>query len=200
MSFATIHELKLLLDIDESNTNEDETLDMFLTLSEDVVKEYTGSTFTSATTSALYDGTGTNELFLKNPVLTFTVLKRNSSRKTVLESTTSALTYPDDYVYYPNVGKVLLNDSVFTKGLQNIYIEYVSGYSSTPTPIKQATLELAIKSYKDHRQGRFGVNSKALSSNATVRDDFVRTYLTPSTKSLLDLYRNPLEEGEEITL
>lgn len=193
MAYIVLNDLKLLLDINLTNTSEDSILQLFIDVADEVISEYTGIIVpVSSRVGVLYDGTGLPDLYIEAPVVNLTSLEIADTRKEVL--TNGTLLTSDDYVITWGIGKISLVNKVFPKGLQNIRISYDTGYASTPNPIKQVALELAAKSYKDHRQGRFGLTGKAISSQASVRDEFVKTYMTPSTKALLDLYRNPLSE------
>jgi len=193
MAWITVTDVKQYLDISDSVTSEDDFLLELATAAQNVVTEYTGHTFSSADTSAYYNGTGLEFLYIKAPIISLSTVKYAGSKSGI--STATALTETDDYVYYPQTGRIeLTSGTLFPFGAQNIYVEYVYGYNTVPSSVKQATIEIAVKAYKDHRKGRFGVFSKTLDSQAAVREIFTREFLATSTKAILDLYTNPFDE------
>lgn len=55
---------------------------------------------------------------------------------------------------------IILNDYEFTKGLNNVEVEYDAGYSAIPSDIAQACIELVALRYRERT--RIGENSKSI--------------------------------------
>jgi hypothetical protein len=201
MSIITVDQLKTYLDISSANSDQDTLLGYLTSAAESFVQLYTGNAFSSATTSAYFDGAGTNEIIISSPILSLSSLKKGATRAVVDDTTTSALTHVTDYVFYPQSGRVrLVGDAVFPFGYQNVYAEYTYGYGSVPPQILEVTLEIAAIAYYEARKGRLGLLSKNQDSKSSMMQEFVRGALPAKTKAMLDMYSNPLGQQEGVPL
>ena len=198
MSILTSSQLKTYLNISSGNSDQDTLLGYITSGAEDFVKLYTGQTFSSASTSAYFDGFGTNQIVIGAPILGLTTLKFAATRSGT--SASDALSSGTDFVFYPQSGIVKKVDGVFTAGYQNVYVEYSYGYTSVPNPIFQATLEIAALAYFEARKGRLGLLSQNQDSRSQLMQEFVRGSMPPKTKAMLDIYSNPLGSPEEVPI
>ena len=97
----------------------------------------------------------------------------------------------DTYTFDAESG-VIISDTFFMKGNQNIKIIYTAGYSSTTIPkdLIQATLEIASLLYKN--KDWIGLSSKSFSDGSVALSNFK---LSEWGKSIIAYYSKPLGRG-----
>jgi hypothetical protein len=127
-------------------------------------------------TDELYDGDNTNELVLKNyPIVSVTELQINDNIIDV-----------DDYAIYNSEGIIKLKNSIFLRGIQNIKITYVAGFSAVPEDIKMAIAEVVSRKYE-----QFDKKGESFSSEAFLGGSLVmkESDFTDYFNSVLHFYR-----------
>lgn len=84
---------------------------------------------------------------------------------------------------YGTAGRYSPYFDVFTRRFQNINVQYTAGYSSTPTPIQQACIELVAYRFLD--RNRIGEKTKTLGGQEVASYDksdipsYIRTMIDP---------------------
>lgn len=108
-----------------------------------LIQKYCNRNFLSATYTELLDGTGTNQIFVKNPpIITLTSI--------TFLAATNVTPVVTDFVYKPtgeirwNTYNLTSSDIVgyFPEGYQNIQIVYTGGFATVPTPIQLACAQI----------------------------------------------------------
>lgn len=186
MAYATIEQIEdyLLIDIDAGFES---SVDGFIAQAESIINSYTNRNFTppaenAEATSKLYDGDGSDCLFIDDAISIASV----SINGTELDS--------DSYYLYPAnklpKTKIVLDGSVFTRGKQNIEVEAIWGYKEeVPADIQFATIVLvgsmirsSFKQEGDVQSETIGRYSVTYQSNKELKD-------IERTKDILNLYR-----------
>lgn len=72
----------------------------------------------------------------------------------------------------------------FSRGVQNVLMQYTAGYATIPPEIAQVTIDLVCRKYKERE--RIGVTSKSINGENV---SFAKTDLTDEFKSLLRQYQ-----------
>lgn len=122
-------------------------------------------TYSGETDDEIYDGTGSIFLYLRQyPVVSITAIYEDIDRtwgaSTEIDS--------DSYTFYPNRGKVVFDNVLFT-GLRTVKVGYVAGYVPPDTPEDLAMgicimVDYWYKKISDHGWGvtSVGVESKRI--------------------------------------
>ena len=87
--------------------------------------------------------------------------------------------------YVFDMNRIILIGYIFTKGTQNVLVNYNAGYVSIPAEIEQATIDLVMDMYVG--KDRIGVSSKTLAGETVA---FSLADMPARTKTILNNYRN----------
>lgn len=163
-----------------SGTGDDLLLSRLISASSDFIKTWLSRDITLTYYSAFRNGTGTNRLMLRNyPVVSFTELSIDGI--TIPPSTNRGPGYVyDDF-------SIQLIGYIFTKGIMNVGVSYQAGYSTVPTEIDQACIELVAMRYKEREHIGQTSSSQGGQTVTYNQDD-----LTDSIRSTLSQYRKVL--------
>jgi hypothetical protein len=160
----------------------DATLAALISSSSAWVVSQLGRNILSATYTETRDGDGSRRLLLKNfPVSSVTSLSVDGV-------TIPARASLSDDGYVLRSDGLDLVGYVFARGVQNVSIVYVAGYSATPADLEQAVNEHVALRYRD--RGREGLGSAALAGDSA---SFVGNGggTLAYIHSVLDTYRLP---------
>lgn len=139
------------------------------------VKQFKQKTYTE-----YYDGNGTDLLFPYNtPLISVTEINICSDWLWGSDTTTA----PTDYRIVNN-SYIILKDTYFTSGSQNVKVKYSAGYETIPNDLIQACIEEVLRKH-NHRTD-FDLTGKALADGSVTYTE--KGFLT-STKMILDKYR-----------
>lgn len=157
----------------------------------DLVDNYCDQSFTSASATEYYDGTGHEWLIVNRvPITAITSLTITDDSNTDNTISTS------DLRYEATTGKISFKPVVssaydyFLPGFQNITIVYTAGYTTIPEAIQEATIQIARNLYAQgstYKNPAFSAermgehNYTRLSSNEEI--------MTPIVTALLSKYR-----------
>jgi len=179
--FVTLAEIRAFLNIKSDDT----TLDTILTILEgaatEAIKGYCRRDLVSATYEELFD-LKSYRLFLRElPVTSITTVKYYDTDNTLVSLTAA------DYLLHIGNGQVII-----TEPLANQYlVTYVAGYSTIPSDIKLAVLELVAYNYNNTKHGdsRLGVTSKSRGAGGVSGQDSFQVDFVDKTLAKLSKYR-----------
>lgn len=122
---------------------------------------YCGRNFARDEFTERRNGTGTNSIVLLNyPVISITSLSLIAPRSTASAlSPTNPLTEDVDFVFDTR-GRIQLFSMVFPKGVANVLIAYLAGYSTPPSDLAHAAAKWAAVRYRE--MDRLGQRSKTM--------------------------------------
>lgn len=86
--------------------------------------------------------------------------------------------------YFFDEGNVYLRGYTFSRGVQNVRIQYVAGFSTIPYEIEQAVIELVSLRHKE--RDRIGITSKGLAGETVT---FTQKDFTNSIKNVLSQFK-----------
>ncbi len=193
---TSLADVKKYLKISAANTDRDTILSYVICGIEQNIKDFCNTDFKADATdrTEYYDGDGSPVLLTRRyPIISITSLHDDPYR----EFTSNSLIASADYVTYNNQGKIVLiadprlvlNDSSFSVGAQNIKLVYKSGYSVVPFNVILAIwiwCGIEFDKYKDEMQGVI---------SRTVGDKTTRLEIADIPKDVYGLiikYRCPL--------
>jgi len=153
---ATLEETKLFLGITDSSR--DSLLEMLIGIATDYIEGETGRTFASTEyTNEEYDGTGMNQISLRNyPVISFSKLEVNNTAN----NTDSWSEISDTDYWVDNQSGIItktsaflefdtrsdsdesLSDTIFHRGKNRYRATFTAGYSVIPNDIKFACMSM----------------------------------------------------------
>ena len=173
---ATLSALKSFLNI--SGTEADTFLTDCLKYATGIIHRYVGRQIEATDYDEYYDGTASNFVILNEyPIVSVSLLK---SGDTMISS--------DDYKIYQEKGIIKLTSGYFTRGDQNIQVQYRGGYETVPEELALVCVEIAALIYRDSgvSEGRLGRASLNLREGGTVQ--YVRR-LPEYFQNILKSYR-----------
>jgi len=130
----------------------------------------------SASYAIVRNGTGKSKMpFPDQPVTAVTSVRVDGTLIPARTSVTGSGYSFDDMLLY-------LDGYAFTKGNQNVALQYTAGFLTTPTDLEQAVLEIIAHKYKE--KDRIGQASKILAGETV---SFFRD-VPPDTLRVLDNY------------
>lgn len=189
MALLTADDIKTELSI--STTDYDTLLSTLASAVQSLFDELTGRTSESTTHTEYHDaGPACRRVFLKNyPVTSVTSLHDDPD----WEYSSSDLVDSSDYVV-DNVRGIIIYNSYFFEGDQNIKVVYVAGYTSLTFPsswkeiwVRQACEWFRTAKNKDH--GKASINQGGASTGSMTKKDLVDG-LMQDFKMLVDMERN----------
>jgi len=147
---TTLNAVREFLKIPDSITTDDTLLLHLITRVSKEIEKFCERTFAQANSTEYYDGDGTDTLLIDNyPINSITSLYDDTDRTygsdTLIDS--------DDYVFYSEEGKIVLDGGTFSIGLKNIKIVYNAGYSTIPEDLEQACIKKVAAEYLESQKG-----------------------------------------------
>lgn len=85
---------------------------------------------------------------------------------------------------------LMLRHYRFSRGLQNVVVNYTAGFDSTPNDLDLATCELVALKYNERK--RQGVTSQTIAGQIII---YKQTDMPPSVQTVLDNYDNKVPLG-----
>lgn len=126
-----------------------------------------------------YDGDAGTSVFLHNyPVNSITSIHDDSDWAFGTDTLIASSSYTIVDKYY-----VVLKDTLFSKGIQNIRVNYNAGYSTIPEDLKLVCIEEVVRRFKNRKN--FDEIFKTVEGDQSTR---VEVGLLTSTKQVLDGY------------
>lgn len=125
-----------------TDTSTDNELERLINSASLYANRYTGVDLLSREHTEYYDGDGTNTLFLDNFPVTTAVADLDLWIDTDREYNDDDKIASGNIILYSSTGKVVVEDTVFSRGPQSVKITYTAGYSLANVP---ADLAYAIK-------------------------------------------------------
>jgi hypothetical protein len=191
MALCTLDQVKQHFGFGD-NAQDEEELERLITVAQGLFEQYCGRKFDEATFTEYWNGDGTDLLFVKNyPIISITSIHDDTGDHTYGAST---LIDPTTYAII-NDNHVQMYASLFNKGVNNIKIVYVAGYSDEtvgthvpiPKELRQACIAQVGWMFKQGEGFQYGVNTKTLDDGSI---GFIETSaLLPSVRETLRLYR-----------
>lgn len=184
MAYCTKAEVKLYLDIKETEVEKDALIDTLILSSQAFIDEYCNRVFEQVAVTEYHDG-GSNKIFLNRyPVASTPAVQiwdswdRTYANPDLIDS--------DDY-FVDSENGIIKFDYDVGGSPGAVKIVYTGGFATIPTPISQACIELVARKIKEGPSGGLGVPSRALPGGGNVT--YVIDALLPQTKVALDAYR-----------
>lgn len=191
MALCTLEEVKQHFGFGDDASDE-EQLERMITAAQGLFERYCGRMFDEATFTELWNGDGTDLLFVKNyPIISITSIHDDTGdhsygAETLIDATTYAIINDNHVQSYA---------SRFNKGVNNIKIIYVAGYSDTtpgdhvpiPDELRQACIAQVGWMFKQGKAHNYGMTSKSL-DDGTVQFLEISALLN-SVRETLRLYR-----------
>jgi hypothetical protein len=125
-----------------TDTSTDNELERIINSASLYANRYTGVDLLSREHTEYYDGDGSNTLFLDNFPVTTAVADIDLWIDTDREYEDDDKIETGDIILYSSTGKIVLEDTVFSRAPQSVKITYTAGYSLANVP---ADLAYAIK-------------------------------------------------------
>lgn len=177
------------------NTNDDTVIAALVSRYSAVVSTYCDRRFAATTyTNERYDGTGTENLYLRAfPVTTMTSIYLDSARDFAAGS---LLVADDDYYVVPEDGHglVVRLNGVWDKGVAVIKATYVAGYATIPGPVIEATHRLIARAKAWSDMGTHAVSAQSIQAGGG-SVSFVEHDIPKDVKKLLEPYRKTRIRG-----
>jgi hypothetical protein len=132
----------------------------------------------SATYSELYDGKGTNRLYLRETPVTAV------ASLTVDQLAVQPSTAPGQPGWVLNGNVIILYGRWFTRRLANVAVTYTAGYATPPADVAEAVMELVGLRYRG--KDRLGKASESMGGIATTA--YVQKDVSPFIASVIARY------------
>ena len=208
-TFATLTQVKAFIPI--TTVNDDVILKQLLDFTTHMIQDYVGYNVIQGTYTEYLSTDGkSGEIFVNQPpIISITHLYDDPDR---VYGSDTELVENTDFVIIDrgdtkNAGIIKLVDGgLFTKGVNNIKITYVGGFSEAnmPNSFRQAQIEYVTYLFENRGQ-RLGVLSYKIGSySVTYKDDNSRLgrptsafEIPGSIRALLDVYRLPRIQSTE---
>lgn len=117
-----------------TDTSTDIELERIINAASRYANRYTGVDLLSREHTEYYDGDGSRTLFLDNFPVTSSVSEIALYIDTDREYEDDDKVDSGDIVLYENTGKVIVEDTVFSRGYQSVKITYTAGYALADVP------------------------------------------------------------------
>lgn len=177
---TTLADVKAYLSPPLATTADDALLARLITAASQFIQSWLNRSIASASYSDTRNGTGGTRLFLRNRPVT-AVGAVTVDGVSIVPSDPPPLSagylFDDSAVY--------LVSHCFTRGAQNVVVQYTAGYAATPPEIAQACIALVVLRYKE--RDRIGQASKNLGGEVV---SFQQKDMPADVATVLDQYRN----------
>ena len=158
---TTIADVKVLTGV---ATADDAVTQTLITKASVFANNYTGRILAQQTFTEIYDGDGSDILFLDNyPIASVTTVHQDSDRAFGSDTLVAAT----DYLTYADNRKLVSIGTTWFKDVQTIKVVYVAGYAigSIPEDLVNAVTMLVDFWGKEYDKHRFGVSSTGTDTN-----------------------------------
>jgi hypothetical protein len=178
---VNLSELKTYLGIE--SVAEQEVLKQCLRYGEAFVSGYIGKALEEATFTEYFDGGNPSVLLKNTPISSITSVQENAGTQ---ENPDWETVDGDEYFSDLTAG-VIRHETAFTKGIGNVKVVYVGGYtqSTLPSDLGMVIVEIASMIYKRRRSQ--GIKSESISGGGSI--DWAENLLTYQ-KNILSRYRS----------
>ncbi len=165
-------------------TADDAITQTLITKASVYANNYTGRILAQQTFTEIYDGDGTDILFLENyPIASVTTVHQDSER--AFGSTT--LVASTDYLTYADNRKLVSTGTTWFADIQTIKVVYVAGFAigSIPEDLVNAVTMLVDFWFKEYDAHRFGVTSTGTDTNRITYEKIIPVEI----KEMLNPYK-----------
>jgi hypothetical protein len=177
---TTLANVKAYLSPPLTTTNDDALLARLITASSQFIQNWLNRTIAVSIYTETRNGTGGMRLFLRNrPVIEISSLTIDGV------AVAPSAPAPTGAGYLFDDSSIYLVGRSFTKGLQNVVVQYSAGFAATPPEIEQACIALVALRYRE--RDRIGQSSKNLAGETV---SFQQKDMPADVATLLDQYRN----------
>lgn len=182
MGLCTLEEVKEYNGI--TDTTNDTLLTNLIERVSDGIETFCDRNFESQSYTEYHSGGKNNDRFYTNqyPIITGSGVEVWDDYD--WDWTTDDLVDSDDYMVTDN-RYIVLNNSVFLDGVNNIKVSYTAGYDVIPTDLTQFTIEEVIRKFKSRRHPG-DIKSKSLPDGTVVYNDVSGL---PDDISILNSYK-----------
>ena len=158
-----------------TNTSDDALLAQLITGYSQFVTEYCSRDFVQTTyTDQIYDGSGSSVLVLRQyPILSISAISIDG------------VAVPSTSFSHNGRAVLLKTGQVFTSSYGNVSVSYQAGYSTIPTGLERAVIELIGQRYTE--KDRIGHASKQLAGETV---SFITAAMLNSVREALEMYIN----------
>ncbi len=156
------------------------------------MENYCGYNFKNREYTEYQDGDGSPTVFTDNyPITSVSALWDDTER--AFTDSTNDLIDSDDYLIYSKEGSIRLynDETVFSKGYQNIKITYSGGYEASSPELDdlgQACLDWVLTMYRKNKDRLHGYVSKSASGASSLID---LSDIPADVRAVLDRYKKP---------
>ncbi len=177
---TTLANVKAYLSPPLTATTDDALLGRLITAASQFIQSWINATIAQAGYSETRNGNGGTLLFLRNRPVT-------AVASVLVDGVAIAASNPAPmgagFLFDDNA--IYLKGYAFSKGAQNITVQYTAGYATTPPELEQACIALVCLRYKE--RDRIGQASKSLAGESA---SFQPKDMPPDVATVLDQYRN----------
>ncbi|MBU2249246.1 MAG: phage head-tail connector protein [Gammaproteobacteria bacterium] len=185
-ALISLAEVREVLGFEENQIQDDDRLIGYVNRASARIETYTKRKFLVREYTEYHDGDGSNLVLVDQyPIVSVSAVWDDIDR---LFTDNALLINSGNYVAEAEEGCLRLynEEDAFQKGIQNIKVVYSGGYSETPDDIKQACLDMVVRTYLRYKDNLTGFNSKsAPGGNIGIQLEA----MTPEVKLTLDLYK-----------
>lgn len=177
---TTLANVKAYLSPPLTTSTDDALLSRLITAASQFIQSWLNRAIATASYTDTRNGTGGMRLFLRNRPVT-------AIASVTIDGVAIPASSPPPLGagYLFDDSSVYLIGRAFTKGLQNVVVQYSAGYATTPPEIEQACIGLVALRYKE--RDRIGQVSKNLAGETV---SFQQKDMPADIATLLDQYRN----------
>ncbi len=177
---TTLANVKAYLSPPLTTTNDDALLSRLITAASQFIQSWLNRTIAVTSYTDTRNGGGGARVFLRNrPV---TAVSSVTIDGVIVPASNPP---PNGAGYLFDDNSIYLVGQVFSKGVQNVVIQYTAGYAATPPEIEQACIALVVLRYKE--RDRIGQVSKNLAGEVV---SFQQKDMPADVATTLDQYRN----------
>jgi len=160
-----------------SATDLDDEIDLKINAASKLLETYIGHSIKAGSFTEFYDGDGTNMLLLGNyPVLSIAGIWVDGVRVFGDDKLVDPAAYAFDANESENVGTVRLLSGCFGRGVQNVKVQYMAGFSEVPYDAELSCIQLVA--WLLNRAGTEGQTSASLGGKSeTYELDAIPAYI-----------------------
>ena len=153
------------------------------------IETYCGRKFKIREYTEYQDGDGSPNVFTDQYPIT-TVSELWDDTEVLFTDSTNDQISSSDFLIYSEEGNIRLynDETIFSKGRQNIKIIYSGGYTDIPDDLKQAGIDWAITMYRKLKDQTHGYMTKSAGGASSMID---MQAIPREVKAILDSYKKP---------
>ena len=159
MPLTTVTSCKAFRGIPSDNTEHDAELERLIPAVQSFLELECGRLFEQATVTEYFSGEEFRDRLIvaRPPIVSVTNLWDD-----VLRAYTTPLSSTDYVVVDADAGFIRLDHLLFQRGIRNIKLTYVGGYTTIPKNLEQAAIELVWGAHEKGLHNLIGVRSKSV--------------------------------------